>query len=42
MLDDQRNLSMARRTRAMAEGKRLADIASLYVATAADWREVKS
>jgi hypothetical protein len=23
----------------MAQGKRLADIASLYVATAADWRE---
>ena len=42
VLDDQRNLSMARRASAMAEGKRLADIAQLYVATAADWREVKS
>ena len=34
--------TMARRARAVAEGKRLADIAQLYVATAADWREVKS
>jgi NodT family efflux transporter outer membrane factor (OMF) lipoprotein len=42
ILDDQRLLDMARRARAMAEGKRLADLASLYVATAADWREVKS
>ena len=42
VLDDQRNLSMARRASAMAEGKRLADIAQLYVATAADWREAKS
>ena len=42
VLDDQRNLSMARRASAMAEGKRLADLAQLYVATAADWREVKS
>ena len=42
VLDDQRHLQMARRARAMAEGKRLADIAQLYVATAADWREVKS
>ena len=42
ILDDQRLLDMARRARAMAEGKRLADIASLYVATASDWRETKS
>jgi len=42
VLNDQRNLELARRTRAMAEGKRLADIASLYVATAADWGQVKS
>ncbi len=42
VLDDQRNLQMARRARAMAEGRRLADIAQLYVATAADWREAKS
>jgi NodT family efflux transporter outer membrane factor (OMF) lipoprotein len=42
VLDDQRNLQLARRARVMAEGRRLADIASLYVATAADWREVKS
>jgi NodT family efflux transporter outer membrane factor (OMF) lipoprotein len=42
VLDDQRNLAMARRTRAMAQGKRLADLAQLYVATAADWREAKS
>jgi NodT family efflux transporter outer membrane factor (OMF) lipoprotein len=42
VLDDERNLQLARRARVMAEGRRLADIASLYVATAADWREVKS
>ena len=42
ILDDQRLLDMARRARAMAEGKHLADLASLYVATAADWREVKN
>jgi NodT family efflux transporter outer membrane factor (OMF) lipoprotein len=39
VLDDQRKLSMARRQLAMAHGKRLADLAQLYVATAADWRE---
>jgi len=39
ILDDQRKLYVARRARVMVEGKRLADIASLYVATAADWRE---
>ena len=42
VLDDERNLEMARRARALAQGRRLADIAQLYVATAADWREVKS
>ena len=42
VLDDERNLQLARRARVMAEGKRLADIAQLYVATAADWRETKS
>lgn len=42
ILDDQRKLYVARRARVMVEGKRLADIASLYVATAADWREAKS
>lgn len=42
VLDDERNLQLARRARVMAEGKRLADIAQLYVATAANWREAKS
>jgi NodT family efflux transporter outer membrane factor (OMF) lipoprotein len=42
VLDDERNLQLARRTLVMAQGKRLADIAQLYVATAADWREAKS
>jgi len=42
VLDDERRLQLARRARVMAEGKRLADIAQLYVATAADWREAKS
>jgi len=42
VLDDQRRLELARRERSMAEGKRLADIAQLYVATAADWREAKT
>jgi NodT family efflux transporter outer membrane factor (OMF) lipoprotein len=39
VLDDERRLQVARRARVMAEGKRLANIAELYVATAADWRE---
>jgi NodT family efflux transporter outer membrane factor (OMF) lipoprotein len=39
VLDDERRLSMARREMAMARGKRLADLAQLYVATAADWRQ---
>jgi len=42
ILDDRRKLYLAQRARVMAEGRRLADIASLYVATASDWREVKS
>ena len=42
VLDDERNLQLARRARVMEEGRRLADIATLYVATAADWRETKS
>ncbi|HZZ88407.1 MAG TPA: efflux transporter outer membrane subunit [Caulobacteraceae bacterium] len=42
VLDDERRLQMARRSLVAAEGRRLADIAQLYVATAADWREVKS
>lgn len=39
VLDDQRKVAIARRALVMAEGKRLADIAELYVATAADWRD---
>jgi NodT family efflux transporter outer membrane factor (OMF) lipoprotein len=42
VLDDERRLQMARRSRVAAEGRRLADIAQLYVATAADWRDEKS
>jgi len=42
VLDDERNLQLARRARVMEQGQRLADIATLYVATAADWREPKS
>ncbi|HVN00065.1 MAG TPA: efflux transporter outer membrane subunit [Caulobacteraceae bacterium] len=42
LLVDERRLQVARRARVLAQGKRLADIAELYVATAADWREVKS
>jgi NodT family efflux transporter outer membrane factor (OMF) lipoprotein len=42
VLDDERNLALSRRALAMEQGKRLADIAQLYVATAADWREPKS
>ncbi|HTX47820.1 MAG TPA: efflux transporter outer membrane subunit [Caulobacteraceae bacterium] len=42
VLDDERRLQAARRTLVMAEGRRLADVAQLYVATAADWREAKS
>ena len=42
VLDDERRLRVARRARVVAEGRRLADIAELYVATAADWRDVKS
>ena len=42
VLDDERRLQMARRARVAAQGRRLADIAELYVATAADWRDEKS
>ena len=42
ILDDERRLQMARRSRVVVQGRRLADIAQLYVATAADWRDVKS
>jgi NodT family efflux transporter outer membrane factor (OMF) lipoprotein len=42
VLDDERRLQMARRARVAAQGRRLADIAELYVATAADWRDAKS
>jgi len=42
VLDDERRLQEARRALVMHQGKRLADIAQLYVATAADWRETKS
>ena len=38
VIDAQRLLNTARRNRAMAEGRRLSDLAELYVATAADWR----
>ena len=39
VIDAERQLEFARRARVMAEGKRLADIAQLFVATAADWRD---
>jgi NodT family efflux transporter outer membrane factor (OMF) lipoprotein len=42
IMDDQRRLQLARQALARAQGQRLADIARLYVATAADWREAKS
>ena len=41
VLDDERRLQVARRALVAAQGRRLADIAELYVATAADWRDVK-
>jgi NodT family efflux transporter outer membrane factor (OMF) lipoprotein len=41
-LDDERRLQEARRMLVAEQGKRLGDIAQLYVATAADWREAKS
>jgi NodT family efflux transporter outer membrane factor (OMF) lipoprotein len=37
VMDDQRRLALARRAAAEVKGRRLADIAQLYVATAADW-----
>ncbi|MFI4934657.1 MAG: efflux transporter outer membrane subunit [Caulobacterales bacterium] len=39
VIDAQRQVSQARRFRAMVEGRRTADIAQLYVVTAADWRQ---
>jgi outer membrane protein TolC len=42
VLDDERNLQLARRARVLEQGRRLADVATLYVAAAADWREPKS
>ena len=39
VIDAERQLQMARRARVAAQGKRLADIAQLFVATAADWRD---
>jgi len=39
VIDAERQLQLARRARVMAQGRRLADIAQLFVATAADWRE---
>jgi len=42
VLDDERNLQLARRALVLEQGRRLADVATLYVATAADWRDPKS
>jgi NodT family efflux transporter outer membrane factor (OMF) lipoprotein len=42
VLDDERNLQLARRALVHEQGQRLADVATLYVATAADWRDPKS
>ena len=42
LLDDQRRVQVARRALVAAQGRRLSDIAELYVATAADWRDVKN
>lgn len=42
VMDDQRRLELARQALALAQGRRLADIARLYVAVAADWRQSKS
>jgi len=42
VLDDERNLQLARRARVLEQGRRLADVATLYVATAANWRDPKS
>ena len=39
VVDAERQLEMARRAMVMVRGRRLADIAQLFVATAADWRE---
>jgi outer membrane protein TolC len=39
VVDAQRQLSLARRQKALYSAKRLADISELFVATAADWRD---
>lgn len=39
VIDDERQLQLARQALAMAQGQRLAHVAQLYVATAADWRD---
>ena len=42
VMDDERRLQLARRALAAAKGKRLSDIAQLYVVTAADWGHPRS
>jgi len=42
VVDDARRLALARRALVVAQGKRLSDVAQLYVATAADWGHAKS
>jgi outer membrane protein TolC len=42
VVDDARRLALARRALVVAQGKRLSDIAQLYVATAADWGHPKA
>jgi NodT family efflux transporter outer membrane factor (OMF) lipoprotein len=42
VIDAERQLSLIRRTRALTQARRLADVAQLFVATAADWREAPS
>jgi NodT family efflux transporter outer membrane factor (OMF) lipoprotein len=39
VIDAERQLQITRRSRVVVQGRRLADIAKLFVATAADWRE---
>jgi outer membrane protein TolC len=38
----QRSLNRARRALAEAQGRRLADVVRLYMATGADWRSLKT
>ena len=42
VIDDKRELERARQALVIAQGRRLADVAQLYVATAADWGHPKS